>query len=581
MIQRLFVIIGLMAALLPATAQAGVQDFSISSFVADYYLSRDGNGSSHLTVEERIIAEFPNFDQNHGILRAIPKKFEGHSLNLKLTSVTNAQGNSLAYSTSTQNDNLVLKIGEADKYVRGRQAYHITYELTSVMAKSAGYNGLFWNVNGTQWSQVFGNVTARVHLDDELFATLASGQAHCYTGPSGSTKQDCTLAGSSQNGQTTLTFTTTKRLQAGETLTYNLRFNDGTFAAYHRPLSELLMLLLLVFGLGILPPVLAAILAGRRWWKYGRDPEGRGVIIAEYLQPKDLSVLEASALLKQGFQTKAVSATLLDLAVRHYLRIYELKQKKLFKDKIDYELEIIRLDDSLRKDELQVLAMVFDSQTRVGSKVKLSSLSAKLYTKAGKIGKAVNQKLSTDGYFRTNPERAGLPMLIMGIILGLLGFVVLPYSLGLLLAGLICVGFSFVMPARTARGVEVRDYLLGLKHYMKLAEADRLKTLQSPQGKLTEKIDVTDQAQLVKLYEKLLPYAMLFGIEQDWAKQFAHLYQQPPDWYAGSAGFNAAYFAGSLHGFGAASTTSFSPPASSGSGGSAGGGGGGGGGGGW
>jgi uncharacterized membrane protein len=74
---------------------------------------------------------------------------------------------------------------------------------------------------------------------------------------------------------------------------------------------------------------------------------------------------------------------------------------------------------------------------------------------------------------------------------------------------------------------------------------------------------------------------MLFGIEKQWVKEFAQLYEQPPEWYAGSGAFNAGYFAGSMSGFASASAASFSPPSSSGGGGSAGGGGGGGGGGGW
>jgi uncharacterized membrane protein len=147
------------------------------------------------------------------------------------------------------------------------------------------------------------------------------------------------------------------------------------------------------------------------------------------------------------------------------------------------------------------------------------------------------------------------------------------------------------MPARTEAGVRAHDDLLGLKDYIKLAEADRLKFLQSPQGaeKITDKdaFNPNNPAQKVKLFEKLLPYAMLFGLEKDWAKQFNDIYTTPPDWYQGGSwsAFNAGYLAGSLSDFNSASMQSFSSPSSSSgsgfSGGAAGGGGGGGGGGGW
>jgi uncharacterized membrane protein YgcG len=156
------------------------------------------------------------------------------------------------------------------------------------------------------------------------------------------------------------------------------------------------------------------------------------------------------------------------------------------------------------------------------------------------------------------------------------------------IAGVITLIYASKMSARTTSGVELRDYLLGNKMYMEVAETDRIRTLQSVAG--AERIDTSDAMQVVKLYEKLLPLAMLFGIEKQWAQQFPVVtsdYQ--PDWYqSNSTAFNTALLGSSLNGFSqtlAAST--FAPPASTGgggsgfSGGSSGGGGGGGGGGGW
>jgi uncharacterized membrane protein len=114
--------------------------------------------------------------------------------------------------------------------------------------------------------------------------------------------------------------------------------------------------------------------------------------------------------------------------------------------------------------------------------------------------------------------------------------------------------------------------------------------LQSPEGAeklpLAEQFDPKSPEAKVKLFEKLLPYAMLFGLEKDWAKQFDDIYTNPPGWYQGNwSAFNAGYLVGSLNDFNAASATSFASPSSSSgsgfSGGAAGGGGGGGGGGGW
>jgi uncharacterized membrane protein YgcG len=343
-------------------------------------------------------------------------------------------------------------------------------------------------------------------------------------------------------------------------------------------LGQLLML--------IVPVLLALVYAGRKWWKYGRDPEGRGAIIAEYIPPKDLSVLGSSALLNEKFVPKALSAQIVDLAVRHYVKIYELDTKTLgvFK-KTEYELELVRSLEELRAEESAAAALLFGAAPAVGARVNLNDLANKLYTQATALGKTVDKQLAVDGFFQAEPGKAKAPLMIAGVVILIAGGILLAISswlgAGSVVAAMVLIVFGQFMPARTAKGVERREYLLGLKYYMNAAEAERLRILQSPHGELAEKIDAGDKGQLVKLYERLLPYAVIFGIEKGWAREMAPLYQQPPDWYSGSGTFNAVYFASAMSGLSAASTASFSAPSSSGGGGFAGGGGGGGGGGGW
>jgi len=145
------------------------------------------------------------------------------------------------------------------------------------------------------------------------------------------------------------------------------------------------------------------------------------------------------------------------------------------------------------------------------------------------------------------------------------------------------------MPSRSAAGVQVHDQLLGLKQYMKYAEEDRIKFLQSPEGaeKIQEAgLSPNDPKFRLKLFESLLPYAIILGLEKDWAKQFVDVYVAPPSWYGGNMStFNSVYLASSLNSFISANNVVFAAPSGSGGGGfgggGAGGGGGGGGGGGW
>ena len=135
---------------------------------------------------------------------------------------------------------------------------------------------------------------------------------------------------------------------------------------------------------------------------------------------------------------------------------------------------------------------------------------------------------------------------------------------------------------RTKAGLEASRYMDGLKLYIEMAEKDRLAFLQSVKG-----ADTSD-AGIVKLYEKLLPYAALFGVEESWMKELEKYYDvanvETPEWYSGhSEIIRAASFASIIRDTSnIVSSTSYSSSSSGSSGGGGGGfsGGGGGGGGG-
>ncbi len=159
----------------------------------------------------------------------------------------------------------------------------------------------------------------------------------------------------------------------------------------------------------------------------------------------------------------------------------------------------------------------------------------------------------------------------------------------LLIAGIVSLVCASQLQPLTDSGLDLRRYLAGLKLYIGVAEEERLKLLQSPEGAEKSGVGSVDNAkQLVKLYERVLPYAVLFGQEKDWSKQLGQYYEQngsQPDWYSGHTAFSAALFASSMNDFSSTTNSYAAASSSSGSGssggGSSGGGGGGGGGGGW
>lgn len=66
------------------------------------------------------------------------------------------------------------------------------------------------------------------------------------------------------------------------------------------------------------------------------------------------------------------------------------------------------------------------------------------------------------------------------------------------------------------------DHLWGVHDYIRFAEKDRIAFLQSPTGAQRTQLDV------LVLNEKLLPYAVLFGLEKEWMKELDVQYRSLP-----------------------------------------------------
>jgi uncharacterized membrane protein YgcG len=214
-----------------------------------------------------------------------------------------------------------------------------------------------------------------------------------------------------------------------------------------------------------------------------------------------------------------------------------------------------------------------------------------------KIFESIKKDSENKGYRVKKSNRNTLQIIIMILMYSLAG-VAMFISLGnnndvgitvgiIVIIGLIIFTSFFKLSdlrPLTDKGRELYDYLKGLEMYIKLAEADRIRVLQSPEGAERKPVDTDDTASMIILYERVLPYAVLFGIEKDWLKHIGTFYESTkssPDWYNGVNGFNAAMFVSSVSSFSSySSSSSFSSSSGAGGGGFSGGGGGGGGGGG-
>ncbi|MBN9238162.1 MAG: hypothetical protein BGO97_00655 [Micrococcales bacterium 70-64] len=564
--------------------------FSFESYDADFYLDVDADGRSTLRTVETFVALFPDIDQNQGMRRAIPLAYQGHPTDVSVESVTDGEGNPRPFEAEEDEDGeFLLVTSRADECVHGAQTYVFTYTQHNVTLypDDSPDEEFYWDTNGTGSDQPYGTATSRVHVPAALAASL-TGDASCYRGVAGSTTS-CDLKRSDEDGG--VVFTTTEAdLGPRENVTVDIAFSSGTFvprddAYFGSPLG---FVQLAGVGGSAIAVIWAAVLRRTRL----ADGRGRPTIIAEYSPPKGMDPFTASVLLKKT--GRAAAATFMDLAVRRAIRIIEVPGTGFFSRGPSYVLELVDAS-GLEGPELNLAQALFGYQLQPGTQYAMTGKDTTLSEKVRGIIQTATAATTTDG-LRAKP-RIGASLLptLLALLAGVVSFVagvtmldsavggVAPFLLlgAPILAVVLVFGIAYRIPL-TAQGAELRDHLKGLELYIRLAEADRLRMLQSPTG--AEKEATSTTSQVVKVYEKLLPYAVLFSLEKEWAAELGRYYvDETPDYYSGSGAFNAAVFASSIGGLSSSAASSFSGSSSSssssggGGGGSSGGGGGGGG----
>ncbi|MFC6357326.1 DUF2207 family protein [Luethyella okanaganae] len=581
--------------------RSSTDDFSFDSMHADFELGIDGDGRSTLRTTEALVARFPDVDQNHGIRRAIPRHYRGHLTDVEVMGVTDENGSPRGFETETSEDGdfLLVTIADAD-YVHGVQSYVITYTQRDVIlfANDSENEEFYWDVNGTGWAQPFGEVTASLRIDPALVPKL-NGDTACYEGVLGNTTS-CTAMASAADGDAWLVTARATDLAPFENLTVAIGFRPGTFVPRD---DSFFSSGWSIAGLGA---AIAAFLTAIGAWiarmTVWRDHPGRGMVIPEYLPPKGVNLLEAADAC--GRKAKAMPAQFLSFAVRHKVRVVERKKHA-------YALEAVT-SEGLDPTESEIFGALFSlSGTRDLSKPD-TILSGRLRS----VGSAASEGMLGNGYrVKRGGGLRGLLVVVGAIAAGaslLFGIIALDNEVGsgwpvlAFIAAVLFAVLTFGLASRirplTEKGAELRDYLAGMKLYIGLAEQERLRVLQSPEGALRsslrpdpDEVVPADAAaggspgpQVLKLYERMLPFAVLFGQEKDWAAVLSDYYEREgtaPDWYAGSGPFNAAVFSSGIGSFSSSSSSSWSSSSSSSSsggssgGGSSGGGGGGGGGG--
>lgn len=599
------ILIGGLTLGLAQPVRAGVNDFYFDSMEVDYYLSKNAKGQSQLKVKEMLYPVFPEHNQNRGIIRSIPLTYQKRPLDLKMGEILRDDQPAPVYKNETKSGfrELMIRDKHSDSYLHGKHKFEFNYTMTNVTLTptDSPKQEFYWDTNGTGWRQRFNQVVARVHLDETVRADFNPRQLACYTGGLNSTERNCRSEVSSD--RSVVTFTTTQSLGVGGNMTIALQFGEATFAEYKPSAS-----LILVAWLTSLTGLLAIVLLIVNWFKYLslRRVNKMLTITTEYLPPASLDVFQAVAL--DGglspYGGKMMSTGLVALAVARKLQIIEQAKKHVF-DSQNYNLKVA--GDNWNEMEQMFFRTIFNTLPAPDMEKQIDRKDYGLPERIKLFTDRVILSMKGQHYDLDATKRATKPLLIWtgaALVLAIISMTLSLFNLevastvgmseplkslftvfsvpvaqgitmGLAITALILV-FSFKQ--LTSTGLQAKAQLEGLKRYIKMAETERLAFNQSVEGA------ARDAQERVVLYERLLPYAILFGLEKSWGKVLNAVYQETntvPAWYLGTRPFSANSFAGAISSFSSvASSASASSSSGSGGGGFSGGGGGGGGGGG-
>jgi uncharacterized membrane protein YgcG len=291
----------------------------ILDFHSDVTLQPD----SSLQVAETIAVFAANVQINHGIYRDFPTRYTDHFNNKYVVDfrMLGATCDSAAeqFRVEDVSNGKRIYLGDPATVVqRGRHVYTISYITNRQLGFFKDHDELFWNVTGNGWAFAIQHASATVYLPQ----SIPTGQVQLsgYTGPQGSLQSDLT----SESGDSVFQFSTTRPLRPREGLTILLQLPKGVFAepTFDQKLHFFFRdnrdaLALAVCFLIVLVYYLVA------WNAVGRDPE-RGVVMALYEPPQNLSPAGMRYLQRMGFDNKTFAAAILDMAVRGYLTIKQM-----------------------------------------------------------------------------------------------------------------------------------------------------------------------------------------------------------------------------------------------------------------
>ncbi|MGS0749027.1 DUF2207 domain-containing protein [Halpernia sp. GG3] len=326
----------------------------IISFHSDIVVNAKGG----IQVSEHIKVYATGNTIKRGIFRSLP---ESRNLNNREQQVrysdisVTKNGESEDFHEETSNGNLVIYVGKKDVFLTPDvYDYVINYTAKNQIGFFKNYDEFYWNVNGLAWDFNTENISTNIKLPGGAKIL----QNSCYTGKYGEKGQDCTFEKISDNE---MSFSA-KNFSNNEGLTIAIGFDKGLILPPPPPtfLEEYgILIAAVIFLMGLF------YFFYQSWDKYGRDPLSP-TVYPQFNPPNDLSPASFGYINKERFDNSFVTAGVVDLAIKGYLKITEKEEGGVFghfKKKIYTISKVKESDQTLPAEEQEIIDRLFNEES--------------------------------------------------------------------------------------------------------------------------------------------------------------------------------------------------------------------------
>ncbi|OGK44277.1 hypothetical protein A2957_03075 [Candidatus Roizmanbacteria bacterium RIFCSPLOWO2_01_FULL_38_11] len=493
-----------------------IQEESIQKYTSVIQVNNDGT----IEILDEIHYDFAS-EQRHGIFWDFKAVYEGKNskgetikwkMDLEVRNVEDENGNEYEYKKISNGDMVQLKIGDPNKLISGLHVYRISYKIKGGMFYFSDHDELYWNAIGGNWEVPIKKAYVTVY--SPVVVDSAQDNVRCFTGAYGSTDQACTIT----QDQKQVRFETSNVLNPYEGMSVVIKYPKGV-------VTELLPKEVVPFFETIIGKIVMAIIAAGaffwyiiypikvlyKWFVSGRDPYVGSELTAFYDAPKTdsgrfLTPAETGTLVDEYVHLQDITGTIVDLARRGYLEIIEEKKN------------VFILKKTVKKDSRDKLVplelFLYEKLFTKSEQIKLSDIEFPLFLE--ELNKKIYTSLVDERFFPKDPNS------IRNFYTAIFIFALMTINFPL---AIIAITFGIHMPRKTKRGAKEAMKARGLKNFLKSQEMH---------FDFNAKKSVKEQISPQFLFEKLLPFAIAFGVEKEWVNKFKDYVLKVPDWYQSS-----------------------------------------------